>query len=344
MTCAPIVVPTRREMTMHTLSLRAHARAVAWAALLFIVAMMLSAPLAALAADAKTKSSKTTKPTATAQKTYATPEAAVEALVAAAKIDDVNAIRAILGTTPGELSSGDAVADKALREQFAAAYDAKHALTAKGDLMTLTIGNDEFPFAFPLIKANDRWHFDAHAGKDELVARRIGENELQAIQVMKAIVDAERDYASADRNGDGVYDYALKFASSPGKKDGLYWPTQTDEPPSPLGDLVVRAAGEGYKSTKGSPTPYHGYFYRMLKGQTASATGGATDFIVKGHAIAGFAVIAYPAKYASSGIMTFMVNQDGVVYQADLGPATQAKASRMQKFDPGSGWSKVATP
>ncbi|MEP6942720.1 MAG: DUF2950 domain-containing protein [Betaproteobacteria bacterium] len=321
---------TSLETTMHHQYGRAHAARV-WAVLPLLLMAMLLVSTRAFGAE-------------TQQKTFATPDEAVNALVAAAKANDAKAIRAVLGNDPGDLSSGDAVADRALREQFVTAYDAKHALATAADATKLTIGNDDFPFAFPLVKTGERWHFDTKAGRDELLARRIGANELDAIKVLQAVVDAEREYVTADRNGNGVIEYAMKFASSSGKRDGLYWPAKAGDPPSPLGELVVKAAGEGYRAKQGTPTPFHGYYYRMLKGQTASATGGAADFVVRGHAIAGFAVIAYPAKYASSGIMTFMVNQDGVVYQADLGPATQAKASKMQKFDPGSGWSKVTTP
>ena len=302
-----------------------------YAILLAILALMLFASTRTFAADTK-------------EKTFATPDEAVSALVAAAKTDDVSAIRAILGSAPGELSSGDPVADRTLRKQFAAAYDAKHALTASGNAMNLIIGTDDFPFAFPLVKTGDRWRFDAKAGKDELLARRIGQNELDAIKVMQAIVDAEREYASADRNGDGVLAYATKFASSKGKRDGLYWPTKEGEPPSPLGALVARATAEGYSGKGDAPTAYHGYYYRMLKGQGKSSGGAAFDYVVHGRAIGGFAVVAYPAKYGSSGIMTFIVNQDGNVYQSDLGPGTQAKASAMSKFDPTTGWSRVTTP
>ena len=161
--------------------------------------------------------------------------------------------------------------------------------------------------------------------------------------MLQAIVDAQRDYTSEDRDGDGVLAYARKFVSSPGKHDGLYWPTKAGEPQSPLGELVARASGEGYRSDKKSgPTPFHGYYYRMLKGQAASAGSPAFDYVVHGRAIGGFAMIAYPARYGSSGIMTFMVNQDGKVLQTDLGPDTQAKASAMQRFDPGKGWSPAS--
>jgi len=257
-----------------------------WAVLLLVPIALILLSTRTFGADAK-------------QQTFATSDEAVSALVAAVKANDTTTIRAILGSKPGELSSGDRVADNAMQENFVAAYTAKHALVQSGDAMRLTIGNDDFPFAFPLVKTGDRWHFDAHAGKDELIARRIGENELDAIKVLQAMVDAEREYASADRNGNGVVEYAMKFASSPGKRDGLYWPAKAGEPPSPLGELVVRAGGEGYRGKQGSPTPYHGYYYRMLKGQTANAAGGATDYVVRGRAIGGFAVVAYPAKYGS---------------------------------------------
>lgn len=277
-----------------------------------------------------------------AAKTFATAEDAVNALVTAVKAHDRTAIHAVLGTTDASIESGDAVADRAAGERFVKAYDEKHSLVADGDVTKLVIGENDFPFAFPLVKSGDRWHFDTDAGLTELLARRIGRNEIYAMKVLQAIVDAQRDYASEDRNGNGVLDYATKFISSPGKRDGLYWPTKAGEPPSPLGELVADASAEGYKGKSGTPTPFHGYYYRLLKGQSASANGGALDYVVRGHAIGGFAVIAYPAKYANSGIMTFMVNQDGKIFESDLGPKTQAKASAMQRFDPGKGWAPVS--
>ena len=280
---------------------------------------------------------------ASTQQTFATPEDAASALVAAVKADDIKAMRVLLGHAGGTLSSGDPVADRAVASGFVAAYDAKHAITRDGDVAKLTIGSDDFPFAFPLVKTGDRWRFDTAAGIAELNARRIGKNELSTIKVLQAIVDAQRDYASEDRDGDGVLAYARKIMSSPGKHDGLYWPTKAGEPQSPLGELVARASGEGYRSDeKGAPAPFHGYYYRVLKGQAASAGSPAFDYVVHGRAIGGFAVIAYPAKYGSSGIMTFMVNQDGKVLQKDLGPDTQAKANAIQRFDPGKGWSPAS--
>jgi len=278
------------------------------------------------------------------QRSFATADEAVAALVAATRANDATAFRAILGNDPGDLSSGDPVADRALRQAFVAAYDTKHALVPAGDALHLTLGSDDFPFAFPLVKHGQRWRFDTVAGRDELLARRVGRNELDAIEVLRAIVDAQREYASVDRNGNGVLEYARRFASTPGKRDGLYWPTAAGEPPSPLGQLVAHAAGEGYRGKPDTATPYHGYYFRMLRGQGASAAGGALDYVVHGRTIGGFAVVASPAKYGGSGIMTFIVNQDGIVYQADLGPDTRAKATALRRFDPGSGWTRVTSP
>ena len=280
---------------------------------------------------------------APAQKSFATPEDAVNALVQAVKKRDRNATLSVLGDAGEWLSSGDAVADRATVQHFLSAYEEQHTIVRDGDKSTLMIGNDEFPFAFPLVNKGDRWRFDTASGKEELLARRIGANELSAIKVLQAIVDAEREYASEDRDGDGVLAYAQRFASRPGKRDGLYWPAKAGEPESPLGVLVVKAASDGYKQSDTLPTPYYGYFYRMLKGQGKSAESGAFDYVVRGRGIAGFAVVAYPARYGNSGIMTFIVNQDGKIYQADLGPGTKARAEGMQRFDPGAGWSAVDT-
>ncbi len=278
---------------------------------------------------------------APAQQTFASPEEAAAALVAVVKKDDLAAMRPVLGNAGGTLSSGDRVADRAEAANFVKQYEAKHAINRDGDTAKLTIGTDDFPFAFPIVKTGDRWRFDTKAGIEEINARRIGRNEIYAINVLQAIVDAEREYASEDRDGDGVLAYARKFASAPGKRDGLYWPTKQGEPPSPLGELVARASAEGYQAGKSGPTAFHGYYYRFLKSQAANEGAPAFDYVVHGRAIGGFAVVAYPSKYGSSGIMTFIVNQDGKVYQADLGRDTQSKASAMQRFAPAKGWSPV---
>jgi hypothetical protein len=275
------------------------------------------------------------------QHSFATPDDAASALVQAIKVRDRNALLATLGDAGDWLSSGDAVADKSIVARFISEYEEKHTIVPDGDKATLTIGSDDFPFAFPLVKSGTRWRFDTVAGKKELLARRIGGNELAAINVLRAVVDAEQEYASEDRAGDGVLAYAQRLASRPGKRDGLYWATKAGEPESPLGLLMAQAAREGYKRSDKAPTPYHGYFYRMLKGQGRKAESGAFDYVVRGRGIASFAVVAYPARYRNSGIMTFIVNQDGKIYQKDLGPQTNAKASGMERFNPDEGWSSV---
>jgi len=275
------------------------------------------------------------------QKSFLTPDDAVSALVKAARTYDRNAILSVLGNAGDWISSGDPTADRTTVARFLSQYEEKHAIVPDGDNATLTIGSDDFPFAFPLMRSAGRWHFDAARGKEELLERRIGGNELAAIKVLQAVVDAEQEYASEDRHGDGVLAYAQRFSSRPGKRDGLYWPTKSGETESPLGVLVAQAASEGYQQSDKSPTPYHGYFYRMLKGQGKSAESGEFDYVIRGRGIAGFAVVAYPARYGNSGIMTFIVNQDGRIYQADLGPDTKAMAEGMQRFDPGRGWSAV---
>ena len=281
---------------------------------------------------------------AAAQQTFATPDEAVGALVAAVKRDDVKSLREVLGNAGGALSSGDKVADRAAADAFVADYDAKHSVTVDGGKAALVIGKEDFPFAFPLVKDGDRWRFDTAAGIDELNARRIGENEITTINVLQAIVDAQRDYASEDRDGDGVVAYARKLISSPGKRDGLYWKTKAGEPPSPLGELVAQATAEGYGKDKSkAPKPFHGYHFKALQGQAKIADVPGFSYVVHGRQIGGFAVVAYPAKYGSSGIMTFIVNQDGTIYESDLGPSTAARAGAMTKFDPAKGWSAVKT-
>jgi hypothetical protein len=277
-----------------------------------------------------------------AQEQFNTPQEAVDALVGAAKSGDTKAILAVLGPDGQTIvSSGDPVADKNIREKFVSAYDAKHAIEMKGDgTQTLIIGNDDWPFPIPLINKGGEWQFDTKAGLDEILRRRIGRNELAAIQVCLAYVQAQNEYASLDRGGLGEHVYAQRIVSRPGKKDGLYWPTGEGETPSPLGDLAARASAEGYRVGH-KPSPYHGYYYRILTRQGPGAPGGAFDYIVKGKMIGGFALIAYPAQYGNSGIMTFMVNYDGTVFQKDLGPKTAKLAAKIKSFAPDQTWTKA---
>lgn len=280
------------------------------------------------------------------QRSFASAEEAASALAAAVRVHDKAALVAILGAGSDQwITSGDAAADRAAGERFVKQFDEKHTIVRDGDnRATLAVGADDWPFAFPLLHSGERWRFDTEAGKNEMLARRIGQNELAVINVMLAIVDAQREYASADHDKDGVREYASRFLSSPGKQDGLYWPTAAGEAPSPLGPLVVQATSEGYKGKGGSDDArtYHGYHFRLLKGQGPHAKGGAFDYIVKGHMIGGFAALAYPARYDNSGVMTFIVNHDGVVYQRDLGRDTAAKARAITRFDPGPEWTETS--
>jgi hypothetical protein len=275
------------------------------------------------------------------QMTFASPEAAADALVAAAQAGKTADLRKILGPAGRQLIySGDRVADKEAREKFVSAYGQKHAIETQSDTKAiLIVSADEWPFPIPLVKHGAAWRFDTKAGVDEILNRRIGRNELNAIQVCGAIADAEHDYASKDRTGAGYLEFARKFMSSPGKRDGLYWPATAGEA-SPIGPLVVSARAEGYgpRGAHEKRAPYHGYYYRILKKQGKDAPGGARDYVVNGHMIGGFAVVAFPAKYGDSGVMTFIVNQDGVVYEKNLGRNTAAIARGMMAFNPDAGW------
>lgn len=279
------------------------------------------------------------------QKTFASPEAAVQELIEAVQQADAKGLLEILGPEGEDIiDSGDEVADRQRREKFLTAYEAAHALVSKPDgSVTLQVGTQACPFPIPLVKHREAWRFDTPGGLDEILNRRIGENELSAMQVCLAIVDAQREYAMQDRDSDGLQAYAEKFVSDAGKKNGLYWETQAGEAPSPLGDLFLKGSQEGYtdRPAAGNPRPYYGYYYRLLKSQGERAQGGAFDYVVQGKMLGGFAVVAYPAEYGNSGVMTFLVNHDGVVYQKDLGPDTEQIASTMQVFDPDASWEKA---
>ena len=279
-------------------------------------------------------------PAASAQQSFQSPEDAVAALAAAAKSGATSDILKVLGNKAADIvESGDVVADKATRERFAAAYDDKHSISMEGDKKAILIlGKDDFPFPIPLRHSRSGWEFDAAEGRIEILYRRIGRNELEAIQTARAFVDAENEYADKDRGaGPGVY--AQRIVSSPGKKDGLYWPPDGDE--SPLGELAAKASAEGYKVGTGEPQPYHGYYYRILTQQGPNAPGGEMDYVVNGKMIGGFALVAYPDEYGNSGVMTFVVNHKGEVYQKDLGELTEAIAKRMKEFNPDQTWKKV---
>lgn len=276
-----------------------------------------------------------------AQQLFQTPEAAGKALATAAKSGDVRAIMRVLGPEGAEVaSSGDPVADTGMRKKFAEAYEVKNRIAVDGDKATLYVGPGDWPFPIPLIRRNETWRFDAALGKEEILQRRIGRNELSAIQACLAYVDAQEEYAAKDRTGAGVGVYAQRIVSRPGRKDGLYWPPQQGDD-SPIGEYVARATSEGYRVGQQGRQPFHGYYYKVLTRQGPDARGGAMDYVVRGNMIGGFALVAYPAEYDNSGVMTFIVNQDGTVYEKDMGPNTLGLASNMTAFNPDSSWRKV---
>jgi hypothetical protein len=274
----------------------------------------------------------------------ATPDAAVAALIAALEKDDTAALASLLGPGTEELlSSGDPVADKADRAEFLAAYKARSSFAPDGDRMLLTIGDNEWPMPIPLVQRDGQWFWDGAAGADEIIYRRVGANELGAIDVMYGYVNAQNAYAADGHDGDPAGIYAMKLISDEGLHNGLYWETVEGEPTSPAGPFVASAAAEGY-ATGDSRTPYHGYYYRMLYAQGSHANGGARDYFKDGVLTEGFAAIAWPAEYGASGVMTFVVNQDGVVFEKDLGEDTAAAVDAIKAFDPDASWTAIVPP
>ena len=282
---------------------------------------------------------------ADAQQSFKTPDEAAGALANAARAGDVKALVTVLGPEGGTIvSSGDEVADAAARQSFVTAYDSKHNIVMEGDSKAMMIiGKEDFPFPIPLVRRNGIWQFDAVAGRDEIMLRRIGQNELSAIQACLAYVDAQNEYAEKDRTGAGINTYAQRIISNPGKRDGLYWPAAQNEEESPLGELFAQATGQGYRVKAGSGRmPFHGYYFKILTKQGPAASGGEFGYIANGKMIGGFALVAYPAEYRNSGVMTFIVNHAGTVFQKDLGPDTARLAERMTSFNPDQTWTKIS--
>jgi hypothetical protein len=300
-----------------------------------LITLALAIPLASCHQKIETQSAKV----------FASPEDAGAALLAAAKLGNTDDILAIFGPDSKQLlESGDSVQDKNTVQAFVAAYTVMHRWRNMNDGgRTLLIGSDNFPVAIPLRKnAGGQWFFDISAGKDEMLNRRIGRNELAVIDVCRGLVNAQAEYHRQLRDGSAAPQYALKFISDPGKQNGLYWKSENDQTESPLGPQVTSAAAEGYTRGGSGPTPFHGYYFRILTGQTDKAPGGAKEYIVGGKMVQGFAFVAYPAKYGDSGIMTFITNQDGLLLQKDLGKDTTQIATAMNKYDPDFGWDPVA--
>ena len=275
---------------------------------------------------------------------FTSAEAGVQALIDALKAGDSKALLQVLGPEARSLVvSGDPVVDRHERDYVVRAYEEAHRLAMSGETKAvLQVGNDDWPFPIPLVKNDAGWSFDIQAGKEEILNRRIGRDELAAIEVCRAYVDAQREYYLRNPMHSALLHYAPKFLSTKGKRDGLYWAAKADEELSPLGPQIAGARGEGYARGKGGkPLAYHGYYYRILKAQGPDAPGGAYDYVVRGQMIGGFALVAYPASWANSGVMTFLVNHDGSVYQKDLGPDTAARVGAMRQFNPDHTWERI---
>ncbi len=283
---------------------------------------------------------------ATSQRLFSTPEEALEALHAAAKAKDKAAFDQIFGSSAKDLLSGDEVQDAAEFEDFVKHLAEKTNLVKEGDSkVILYIGNENWPFPIPIVRKGDQWLFDTEAGREEILNRRVGEDELIAILVCRAYVKAQREYALKDRDGDGVIKYATKLRSDPGKKNGLFWRSGPGEEASPLGELVAKARMEGYRKTKAAfkeeSTPFHGYYFKVLTRQGHHAPGGKYNYIINGNMVAGFALVAFPSNWGKSGVMTFIVNQQGKVYQKNFGPNTIKIAQEMKEYNPDKTWTVV---
>ncbi len=275
------------------------------------------------------------------QEGFNSPEEAVESLINAVRAHDLNRMLSLLGPGSRELiSSGDEASDRTDREKFLEAYTEMNKLQKKSaNTVILTVGTDNWPMPIPIVKKGSLWFFDTQKGKQEILNRRIGRNEVRVMEVLYAFVDAQHEYATKDCAKSGKVEFAQRIISTEGKHDGLYWEHKEGEEESPLGPLVAQAAEEGFNNQ--NLQPFHGYYFKILKGQGKHADGGAYNYLVKDKMILGFAIIAYPAEYGNSGVMTFMVNQQGIIYQKDLGKNTKKKAEAIKIFNPDRTWKKV---
>jgi hypothetical protein len=281
------------------------------------------------------------------QRVFATPEEAVNALVAATRDDRKAELLMILGPRAEKLvHSGDGVADRHARERFIAAYDKAHEIESEGEGRDmLVVGEEEWPMPIPLAGAHGVWWFDTAAGEQEILNRRIGRNELNVIKTCRAYVEAQQEFAALHSLIGSRREYAQRFRSAEGQHDGLYWPVADGQPESPLGPLIANATTEGYSDKAlGKHAPFHGYFYRILKSQGPHTSAGARDYVINGHMTRGFALLAFPARYGDSGVMTFIVNHNGIVYEKNLGPGTAKIARRITQFEPDESWNVAEEP
>jgi hypothetical protein len=298
----------------------------------------------ALAGGAGGIPSATAADVADSARSFASPAEALRALTAAARTGDRAAVDAIFGPGVRELLSGDPRQDAIEFAAFTKALAEYHRLVRKSDdRYVIDLGAQDWPFPIPLVRHGSGWSFDTAAGKEEILNRRIGEDELATIGVCRTFVQAQREYAAEDRDGSGIFQYAQRIRSTPGQHDGLYWPTAAGDDPSPFGPLVAEARAEGYgpRATGAAPEPFHGYFFRILTAQGEAAPGGAYHYLINGHLLAGFALVAYPAHWGESGVMTFIVNQWGKVYERNLGAGSAEIAAAMDEFNPDADWNLV---
>jgi len=312
-----------------------------------LLVALISAPLFVLAAPPSFATAVPVEAKSVEAQGFPAPDDAAKALLEAARSDDKNQIIAVFGSHEAELlSSGDELEDKNNRSNFISLAQEKMTVEKIGeDRAVVHVGNTDWPFPIPIVKKGANWQFDAGQGRQEILNRRIGRNELSTLGAIRGYEEAQFDYAISDRDGDGVSEYAQKLQSGPGKFDGLFWETE-DGQLSPLGPLIAEARAEGYKlkGATGKPTPYHGYYYRILTRQGSDVPGGKYDYIINGNMIAGFALVAFPAHYGSSGIMTFVVNHQGNIFQKDLGPKTAEIVEKMKEYNPDSNWEPVYVP
>ncbi len=313
---------------------------------LLSAALLLTPFCCPAAATAKVPQTASTQRAEAEAERYPSPDVAAQSLIEAVRSDDPRQLAKVFGSRhPELLSSGDEVDDKNNRAAFLKMAEEKMRVERTGEeKAVLHLGQSDWPFPVPLVKSGGGWFFDAEQGLQEVLNRRIGRNELSTLSVMNGYVEAQFEYASVDRDGDGVVEYAQKLYSDPGTRNGLFWETSPGEQPSPMGPLVAQARAEGYKKGEADkPVPYHGYYYKILTRQGDHVPGGKYNYIINGNMIAGFALVAYPAEYGSSGIMTFVVNHQGKIYQKDLGPKTAQIAAAMNEYNPDSTWAPAET-
>jgi DUF2950 family protein len=314
---------------------------IAWNTLLVLLVAILSCVLAVPVHAQPTKQAAASS--APAQKAFNTPQQAAEALIRAAASYDVSALLEIFGPDGKDfISSADPVHDKSIAASFAAKANERNAVTIDPQNKAraiLSVGNDDWPLPVPIVKQSGKWHFDSKEGRDEILFRRIGANELDAIQICRGFVEAQKEYASEIHDDSGVNQYAQRIISSPGKRDGLFWQNADGTPGGPIGESVARAIQEGYSPS--NPSGYHGYYFKVLKGQGPAAPLGQLDYVIEGIMIGGFALVAVPAEYRVTGVKTFMVSYDGIVYQKDLGTDSRNIVKNMERYNPDKTWHRT---